>query len=61
MLFDPLGLVSPFVSVAKTLLQELWSRAYDWDNVIVDEIANKISQWIRHMESLADFRVPRCL
>ena len=36
MLFDPLGLVSPFVIVAKMLLQELWSRGYDWDDVIVD-------------------------
>ena len=43
------------------LLQELWSRGYDWDDVIVDEVANKISEWFRHMESLADIRVPRCL
>ena len=61
MLFDPLGLVSPFVIVAKMLLQELWSRGYDWDDVIVDEVANKISEWFRHMESSADIRVPRCL
>ncbi len=61
MLFDSLGLVSPFVVVAKMQLQELWSRSYDWDDVIVDEIANRISKWIRHMESLADIRVPRCL
>ena len=60
-LFDPLGLVSPFVIVAKMLLQELWSRRYDWDDVIVDEVANKISDWFRCMESLADIRVPRCL
>ena len=45
MLFDPLGLVSTFVIVAKMLLQELWSRGYDWDDVIVDEVANKISEW----------------
>ena len=37
--FNPLGFVSPFVVRAKFLLQELWSRGYDWDDVIHDEIA----------------------
>ena len=60
-LFDPLALVSSFVIVAKMLLQELWSRGSDWDDIIVDEVANKISEWFRHMESLADIRVQRCL
>ena len=31
------------------------------ERCIVDEVANKISEWFRHMESLADIRVPRCL
>ena len=41
------------------LLQELWSRGSDWDDVI--EVANNISEWFRHMESLADIRVQSCL
>ena len=61
MLFDPLGLVSPFVIVAKMLLQELWSRGYDWDDVIVDEISNRIVSWIEQMEFVPAVRVPRCL
>ena len=40
--FDPLGLVSPFVVTAKILLQELWTRGYDWDDVILDDIGDKI-------------------
>lgn len=50
MLFDSLGLVSPFVILAKMRLQELWSRGYDCDAIIVDEVAKKISDWFRHME-----------
>ena len=30
--FDPLGFISPFVVIAKMLLQELWSRGYGWDD-----------------------------
>ena len=59
--FDPLGFVSPFVVVAKILLQELWTRGYDWDDVILDEIGDKILRWFQQLGSLASLRVPRCL
>ena len=38
--FDPLGLVSPFVVQAKIMLQELWNRGYDWDEEVQDEVAS---------------------
>ena len=59
--FDPLGLISPFVVIAKILLQELWSRGYDWDDVIADEVADKIEMWFRQLLDLENVRVPRCL
>ncbi|XP_028413247.1 uncharacterized protein LOC114536094 [Dendronephthya gigantea] len=59
--FDPLGFASPYVVVAKILLQELWTRGYDWDEVILDEIGDKIMQWFQQLESLAGIRVQRCL
>ena len=42
MLFNPLGLISPFVIMAQMLLQTLWSRGYDWNDIIVDEVAKKL-------------------
>jgi hypothetical protein len=59
--FDPLGLISPFVVIAKVLLQELWSRGYDWDNIIVVEVANKIEMWFQQLLDLENVCVPRCL
>ncbi len=59
--FDPLGFISPFVVIAKILLQELWSRGYDWDDVIADEVAEKIEMWFRQLLDLENVRVPRCL
>ena len=58
---DPLGFVSPFVVFAKILLQELWTRGYDWDDVILDEIGDKILRWFQQLGSLASLRIPRCL
>ena len=44
-IFDPPGFVGPFVVKAKILLQELWSRGYDWDDVIQDDIAGGGNEW----------------
>ena len=59
--FDPLGFVGPFVIKAKVLLQELWSRGYDWDDVVCDEIARRMESWFEQLRSLGKVQVPRCL
>ena len=59
--FDPLGFVGPFVIKAKILLQELWTRGYDWDDVIHDESASRIGSWYGQLRSLGNVQVPRCL
>ena len=46
-IFDPPGFVGPFVVKAKILLQELWSRGYDWDDVIQDDIAGRGKEWYK--------------
>ncbi|GFQ79207.1 integrase catalytic domain-containing protein [Trichonephila clavata] len=35
MIFDPVGFVSPFVVRIKCLLQEIWLRGIDWDDLQV--------------------------
>ena len=59
--FDPLGLVSPFIVQAKIMLQELWNRGYDWDEEVQDEVANRIQLWFLQLSSLANVKIPRCL
>jgi hypothetical protein len=59
--FDLLGFVSPVVVQAKILLQELWSRGYEWDEPVTDELANLIGNWFNRLSSLTNVRVPRSL
>ena len=59
--FNPLGLVRPFVVTAKILFQELWTEGYDWDDAILDEIGDKIMRWLQQLGSLSMVRVPRSL
>lgn len=39
--FDPLGLVSPFVLVGKQILKELCQGGGDWDDPVSEEIRNR--------------------
>ena len=58
---DLLGFVGPFVVKTKTLLQELWSRGYDWDDGIQDDIAERIKEWHQKLETLGNVWAPRSL
>ena len=60
-IFDPLGFVSPFIVVAKILLQELWARGYGWDDEIADKIALRIAKWFDQLKQLNTVKIPRCL
>ena len=32
-IFDPLGFLAPVTLIAKTLIQEIWRKKYDWDEI----------------------------
>ncbi|XP_037518120.1 uncharacterized protein LOC119394892 [Rhipicephalus sanguineus] len=43
--YDPLGLVAPFVVRGKMLFQQLWVRKVDWDEELPDDIARQWMSW----------------
>ncbi|XP_055928649.1 uncharacterized protein LOC129959781 [Argiope bruennichi] len=44
-IFDPVGLIAPFVIRVKCLLQEIWERGMDWDDDLPEDLRLK---WITH-------------
>ena len=38
-----------------------YSRGYDWDDVIQDDIVGRIEEWHKQIETPENVRVPRCL
>ena len=60
-IFDPLGFLGPFFIKAKILLQEMWTRGYDWEDEIHDEIISRIRSWYGQLRRLGDVQVPRYL
>ena len=60
-LFDPLGMLSPFIVGAKVLMQEIWITGMDWDDTLPEELSMKIKSWFMELSELCRLRVPRHL
>lgn len=58
-LFDPLGWLSPFVIIAKMLMQELWIRGGDWNNPIPDDLLERWREYCEQMLTLTEVTIPR--
>ena len=60
-LFDPLGLLSPYTVRAKVLLQEMWASGVDWDEPVNENLSMKASRWFKELSALVNIQIPRCL
>ena len=58
-IFDPIGLLAPFIVRAKIFLQSLWKLRQGWDEHIPEEFQQEWSAWQKELESLAEFSVPQ--
>ncbi|XP_064637073.1 uncharacterized protein LOC135493580 [Lineus longissimus] len=60
-IFDPLGLVSPYVVRGKMLMQEVWASGIDWDDEVPEILEKKARDWMTEISYLAEAKVPRCI
>ena len=60
-LFDPMGMLAPFVIRAKVLMQEIWLTGLDWDEKFPEEICKKVDTWFTELAGVGRILVPRCL
>ena len=56
--FDPMGLLAPFIVRAKILFQELWSRGLRYDK-LPDDILDQWRAWKAELIYLDEVRIPR--
>lgn len=60
-LFDPLGLVSPFILPAKRIMQELCRKKVKWDDRLPDTELESWQAWTRDLLRLGEIHVDRCV
>ncbi|GFV87227.1 integrase catalytic domain-containing protein [Trichonephila clavipes] len=58
-IFDPIGILGPFLIKLKCLLQELWTLGVEWDSELPTKLRHKWQQWSSEAESLTEIKIPR--
>ncbi|XP_065074000.1 uncharacterized protein LOC135698068 [Ochlerotatus camptorhynchus] len=59
-IFDPLGLISHFLSFLKILLQQIWRSGVQWDEEIDDNANEKWNTWLQVLPRVEQVQIPRC-
>ncbi|XP_065084349.1 uncharacterized protein LOC135706631 [Ochlerotatus camptorhynchus] len=59
--FDPLGLVSPVIVLAKLMAQRLWQLKVGWDDPIDEDTAQKWQELQASLSHLHNIAIPRCV
>ena len=44
-IFDPLGILNPCILELKLIVQELWRRKVEWDNVIPKDLLDRFNKF----------------
>ena len=60
-IFDPLGMLCPFVLEAKCIIQSMWINSMDWDEEISGKLKIAAENWLLQLKDLDKFKIPRCL
>ena len=60
-LYDPLGIVCPYILIAKALFQQVCRRKAGWDDVLTEEEAKVFKKWLSVLESAKNIRIERPL
>jgi len=59
--YDPLGIVSPFMLPVKILLQDLCKRKLGWDDPIPTSEMTRWNRWLEDLPKLSNISIPRCV
>ena len=59
-IFDPLGLISPYVLKGRMILQEICKSGKGWDEKLEESIISKWDEWTDQMKDLEQIKIRRC-
>ncbi len=60
-MFDPFGLVAPFIFTAKDIMQELCKLNYGWDERIPDLFIQPWKRWLSGLKVIENFDIAGCI
>jgi hypothetical protein len=60
-IYDPLGMMSPYVMQCKMLLQEIWKTGSDWDETLNENLRGHVLDWIKGLRHAGNVQLSRPL
>ena len=57
--FDPIGIIAPYVLTGKQLFQELWYETKDWKKPVPEDVKKQMTSWCDGLETISQLGVPR--
>ena len=58
-LFDPLGVLSPYIMYARFILQALWRLGIEWDKIPPNSLTIEFNKWLESSKFLDTFELTR--
>ncbi|XP_055622591.1 uncharacterized protein LOC129766753 [Toxorhynchites rutilus septentrionalis] len=58
-LFDPLGLLSPIIMIAKVIMQQIWLSRLHWDDMIDGKLLQDWHKFRESLHQLHQIKIPR--
>lgn len=60
-IYDPLGLISPVVFKAKTIMQKIWIEGLEWDSPLTGELRAEWVQLYERLPLISNLQIDRCV
>ena len=60
-IYDPLGLIAPYVLEGKRVLQEICRLSTSWDTPLGGDVVVRFGKWVDTLEDLRTVSIPRCV
>ena len=58
-LYDPLGLLHPVTVSAKIMMQEVWQRELEWDELLPPDIQDRWQKLVKELEAVTSMQIQR--
>ena len=58
-IYDPLGILAPFILLGRLIIQAAMQGKWGWDTKMSEELVKRFARWLKSIWQLRDISIPR--